>query len=537
MLFGRNYLPPENHVDFSATVLALYRVRPRCGAPQVARALQRPIPYIASTDMRSYDDFEEPKERASKRDRLPRTPPRRHAGEWAEELRSAPSKADRAALPIRKAIASEMQRVFRSIDDVQPGDALEFFESRRHLMNHVLLTDLLNRLSAASLNSFSDNGAELVSVSTQVLSELLSERVRPGPREITTAWRAVSSIGISDPEILDDLARRTKRILHAFDTIDFAFAIMGLVSVDQPSPVIRAVLTTACAVFQGQIPSASPDSLLSVLLALHRSSSTEPDLVRKINESLLEEGEGHCVRLESLPLRSMGTLVRCNAELRYENVELFSRVAEHFHRAFLDTPEGGRSLPGARGGGDFIWAAAVSGYAVPRTLLTALERHVYEEIASLSRPKQRLICSVVAVPALLVASKHPSEETIRRFHELESMDRSNTFETAFERHVATVLSADLGLSFQQEVSLGPFSLDFLIQLPGGRRVNLETDGDKHHLLWNIATNRSEMTYRGRNIVRDKVTQFFGIETIRVLGSEWEAAPNKVDYLNKRLFGG
>lgn len=486
--------------------------------------------------MRSYDDFEEPQERASKRDRLPRTPPRRREGEWAEELRSGPSKSDRAALPMRKVIASEIQQIFRSFGEVHPEEVQKFLDSRRHLMNHVSLTDLLNRLSAASLSGMHEPSPDLVTVSTKVLAELLSERVRPGPREITTAWRAVSSIGIKEPDMLDELARRTKRVMHAFDTIDFAFAITGLVSIARPSPTLQGVLGQTLAMFQGFIPASSPDSLLTVLLALRRSGCTAPQLVQHINASLLEKGDSNLPRLDVLTLKSMGTLVRCNAELRHDNPSVFSLITDYFYQAFLDGEDGGRVLPGARGAGDYVWAAAVFGYEVPQELLTALEKHIHEEISQLPHPTQRLINSIVAIPALLVSSGEPSEDCIKRFHDLETMQRSKSADSSFERKVAAVLGEELGLAFEQEFLLGPYSLDFLVELPGERLVNIETDGDCHHLLRNVATHSQETDYRGRDIVRDKVMQFFGVETVRVLASEWEAAEDKAQYLKQRLYG-
>lgn len=485
--------------------------------------------------MRSYDDFEEPQERASKRDRLPRTPPRRRAGEWTEDLRTTPAKVDHAALPMRKAIASEIQHVFRCLDDVQLDAVQQLLDARRHLMNHVSLTDLLNRLSAASLSGISEPSPELVSVGTRVLAELLSERVRPGPREITTAWRAVSSIGIKDPDLLDELARRTKRVMHAFETIDFAFAIAGLVSIARPSPILKGVLDQTLAMFQGYIPAASPDSLLSVLLALRRSGCTAPDLVQNINASLLEKGDSELPRLDVLTLKSMGNLVRCNAELRHDDPSVFSLVTDYFYRAFLKEKDGCRTLPSAHGAGDYVWAAAVFGYEVPQELLTALEKHIHEEISHLQHHTQRLISSIVAIPALLVSSGQPSEDSIKRFHDLEAMQRSKSADSSFERKVAAVLGEELGLAFEHEFLLGPYSLDFLVELPGERLVNIETDGDCHHLLWNVTTHTQETEYRGRDVVRDKVMRFFGVETVRVLASEWEAAQDKAQYLKQRLY--
>ncbi len=489
--------------------------------------------------MRTYDEFEEPQARKSKRDRLPRRAPGDPDSEWSDKLRPTPSKIDHAALPMRKALATELQRLFRPDGDLKLTEVLAFFESKRHLMNHVTLTDLLNRLSAASLNRCDDLRAGLVSLGTLVLGELLSDRVQPapGPREITTAWRAVSSIGIKEADVLEDLARRTKRILHAFDTRDFAFAVTGLVSVATPSPAIKALLSSACAMFQGQIPGACPDSLVSVLLALRRSVCIEPTLVRKINASFLEQGDGGCLRLDSLSLNSMGALVRCNAELRHDDPKIFSSVTERFYQAFFGESLGGRILPGAAGAGEYVWASVAAGYQVPRELLNALEGHIHEEISRLPYPNLRLICSIVALPALLVSCEKPSDISLKRFHELEFMERLKPADSAFERSVAAVLSDGLGLSFEREFAIGPYSLDFLVRLPGGRTIDIETDGDMHHLVWNVATGTFEPSYRGRDIVRDKVMEYFGVETVRVLGSEWEAADDKTEHLRQRLFGG
>ncbi len=487
--------------------------------------------------MQSYEEFEDSHPRESKRDRLPRRRPERREVAWSEELRPATHKGGSGIAPIRKAIGSELRELFGEATGFRIAGVRQLFDAKRGLMNHVLLADLLNRLSGVGLKRDDTLRSDLAALGTQVLAELLSDRVRPGPREITTAWRATEAIGIQDNDLLEELARRTKRVLHAFDALDFRFAIAGLASVQRPSPSIASLLASVCAAFRCQIPEAAPDSVLAVLIALGRSGCTDPGLARDINASLVEQGQGGALRMDALTLHSMAALVRCNAELRLREPLIFSRVTEHFRRAFLQGNGDNRALPGTHGAADYVWAGAAAGYTPPQDLLAALESHILAGLPLIQNPESALACSIVAIPALLVARNGPSAESFKRFHDLESMERAFSGDSSFEKNVAYVLDQSLGLSFQREFRLGPYSLDFLITLPGGRRVNLETDGDHHHLMRNVASNTLERSYLGRDVVRDRVLQLFGLETVRILGSEWNMARDKAELLRERLSGG
>jgi hypothetical protein len=106
-------------------------------------------------------------------------------------------------------------------------------------------------------------------------------------------------------------------------------------------------------------------------------------------------------------------------------------------------------------------------------------------------------------------------------------ERANVFRlgspsvSTFESSVGTVLEI-IGATFEYSANRLCYELDFLITTKTGRVINLESDGDICHGVFDATSPSSEVTVepRAEDIYRDKVLAKSDMPVVRLRYSQW-----------------
>jgi very-short-patch-repair endonuclease len=430
-------------------------------------------------------------------------------------------------------IAKEIKSLFSSKSGVDTERAEHFLESRRCFLNHVALADILNRLSEQLIESDVALHASLQKLGVTVLRAFLAPEIKPGPRELATVWRAVGYLELQDGE-LDVLARRVKRLQGAFEPIDFAFTITGLACSPHRSKAVKEVLKSCCASFKGMVCESPPEALVAVLRGLCRGRCTDPELVDEIIKEFIDRDRKRLIAGSGESLAHLTFAARCNAVLRRENGDVMEYVTQQLQALTNQPYENWRDVLGVEAAADYVWGCAALSHPIPRPLAARLEQHIHNQLPFVFDPRKRYIFATVAMPALMMVAAPPSTKTTGAFQQLESKNERAGHLSNLEREVERELTSSLNVRFKREFPLGPYRFDFLLESRDGRVIDLEIDGDSHHLLYDISAALVSDRYRGGDIIRDKFVRSCGIEVVRILASEWGASRDKVGLLREKL---
>jgi len=441
-------------------------------------------------------------------------------------------------------IDRKIRQLFPEGRGFSAADVGRFLEANSFALNAVSLANVLTRLAERPGDRAQLQDTVLADVTERALLMFLADEIKAGPREISSAWRVVASFGVTNGEILASLAEKTTRLLGVFGPLDFGFTAMGLAASRGGEQSVPPLLARACQAFRSRMRDFEPEAAALFLKALSQGDCTDQQLAIEVAAYMLEPRETGLPRgagdngrvqlqLDTLSLDSMGTLLRSLAIVQAISIEILDAVTERLEEAFLRTGSCGKALPRAKGAGDYLWAAVAMGYDVPPALKEELSCHIHSEFDQCKEARQREILSSVAMPALLAVGMN-SPRVERSFRQLEKVRfEQKSPSSSLEIAIGTTLGS-LGVAFELEHPVGPYRLDFLLKLPGGRIVNLEADGDAHHLLRDVSSNKLLAAYRGQDVVRDRVMESLGMEVVRVLASEWNAAPDKAKYIMARL---
>jgi hypothetical protein len=188
----------------------------------------------------------------------------------------------------------------------------------------------------------------------------------------------------------------------------------------------------------------------------------------------------------------------------------------------------------AQGFGKYALLACVTRRRISSEAFRKLERQFNREAGAISDPRAREVI-LRLVPAIILTSPEPQVETHKLLKESKQPEGSATNASLLEHEVATILYRKLDLRFQSEPCYAPYRLDFLIECPGGSRINLEADGDEVHLLYDVQHDSLIERYPLAQIVQDKFMRlYYGIPVTRVLGSELQQASNKTRLIREKL---
>lgn len=453
---------------------------------------------------------------------------------WWERL--ATSKISPGALFGRSnaIIAREIKDLFSSRKEIDLEKVGLFIESRRMLLNHVAIADVLNRLSDGFIEGGESRHAEFRRVGVTLVKEFLSSRIRPGPREVATVWRAVGYLDIGEHDCLEELSRRVKRLRGAFEPIDFAFAISGMASVSNRTKEVKDVLLSCCAHFRGVASESPSEALVAVVRSLCRGRCVDGELIDEVAHTLIDRDRRGVMSSTRDSIGFVAYAFRSCAFLRHENAQLSEYTSQRFADVVSQPRESWRDLLSVEAVGDFLWGSAVSSISVPRDIVQALEGYLHEQLRHVSHSKKRYIFATTAMPALMLLGAPPSPATTGAFQGFESEPSPARPESSIEREVARALTVDLNIKFQREFPLGPYRFDFLIERRGGRVIDLEVDGDFHHHVYDINTGETTHQRKGSDVLRDLLVSSCDIEVVRILGSEWAAARDKSQLLREKL---
>lgn len=104
--------------------------------------------------------------------------------------------------------------------------------------------------------------------------------------------------------------------------------------------------------------------------------------------------------------------------------------------------------------------------------------------------------------------------------------------SSLESEIESVLRR-MRVSYRSEQMAGPFAVDFLVAQRGGRRVVLECDGSRYHMVRDVHTG-SVLGRRGPDRLKDFVLTKRGFIMRRISSDRWNRVRNRKRYLRTLL---
>jgi hypothetical protein len=167
---------------------------------------------------------------------------------------------------------------------------------------------------------------------------------------------------------------------------------------------------------------------------------------------------------------------------------------------------------------DFLSASFFHSHDVDKSFAEQLEEVVVKGLTdtTLSLHAFHKVAHFSALGLLIY--KGPLSEQMKRIakkaadcSEFETSDQEASVERALQR---------MGFKYEAQMMIAPCSLDFAVQTPSGRMLNLEIDGTPFHFVWLIDTkNFDEQSLSAPNRMRDEALRKLHIPVVRLRSSE------------------
>lgn len=441
--------------------------------------------------------------------------------------------------PIRKIKTGDPNRIIGSrIRRADEGGLLCTETFREHLRNNLKyfnaenIANLLQRLARRDDQYASP---QLLSQRREAALEFsdpkLLSKLEMGNRELSNIWRSLGELKILDATRVETLLPLIQRRMTQLAALDLADIIFGASwSRFASNDSYLGAVSESCDKLSRKLRELELHKIVDVIRSLNEANLLHSQLLHAAAEilstnfsKLSEVDKGFsCVALSSLLYRDKIPSLIYQIESRLSD-KTFTTNDPHF-------------------GGQLLYAATMLGATVPKAAAINLKQTIERlfETRDIAPRAHSLLCRF-ALPALTVngtsVNANYSSAMYTEFHQNNAQYNQHLLDNqeGTKPYKIKALLDQNRFSFETEAQIGPYKVDYLINLDVGsankpHNLVIEFDGSRFHTIYDLKESLDSSVAIGRDSFRDRFVRATGLRVARVDSNTWEQTRDKKSYL-------
>jgi hypothetical protein len=324
--------------------------------------------------------------------------------------------------------------------------------------------------------------------------------------------QSLGILGVKDSRLSQRLLERFVTSCQFAEPLDFCQTMRGIVDIGLRSSRHVSLTSKITAHAFLKIDEFSATQLQSLIGSFAAYNCFDKRILDHYCEQAL-------LSSEPLTLQVCGRLAHDFSKLGYRNDKFFDFIQAGITDFLVEQKIELKNTTDIAALAQFSRGLDVLEYSLNPLIATCLSR-VIDSLPSNSSDYWSGIARSEAYPVLFVRGMPIKDRLLDSLIKFQRANNPLFGETSyFEQDVGSYLE-NLGYSFMSSLEYESFNLDFLITLPSGQRINLESDGDVYHLVRRLDDLSITPEYSARNKYRDLYLDSRNIPVVRILQSEW-----------------